>query len=58
MGATIISEVVVGLVHGDHQSYLWLEGKDWKPTLPSKEPGRFTMPDLLTFVNELNPLGD
>ncbi|MFL1485949.1 peroxidase family protein [Marinobacter sp. LN3S78] len=58
VGATIISEVFVGLVHGDHQSYLWQEGKDWKPFLPSKEPGRFTMADLLTFVNELNPLGD
>lgn len=58
VGATIISEVFVGLVHGDHQSYLWQEGKDWKPFLPSKEPERFTMADLLTFVNELNPIGD
>ena len=58
VGATIISEVFVGLVHGDPQSYLWQEGKDWKPTLPSKEPGRFTMADLLNFVNEVNPLGE
>ena len=36
VGATIIAEVFVGLVHGDHQSFLWLKGKDWKPTLPSR----------------------
>ena len=26
VGATIVAEVFVGLVHGDHQSYLWLQG--------------------------------
>jgi hypothetical protein len=26
VGATIVSEVFVGLVYGDHQSYLWAEG--------------------------------
>lgn len=58
VGATIISEVFVGLVHGDHQSFLWQEGMDWKPFLPSREPGDFTMADLLRFVNDVNPLGD
>ena len=56
VGATIISEVFVGLVHGDHQSYLWLKGKDWKPTLPSKTPGDFTMADLLRFVGDISPI--
>jgi len=56
VGATIISEVFVGLVHGDHQSYLWLKGKNWKPTLPSKTPGEFTMADLLRFVGDISPI--
>jgi hypothetical protein len=56
VGATIVSEVFVGLVHGDHQSYLWLKGKDWKPTLPSKTPGDFTMADLLRFVGDISPI--
>jgi hypothetical protein len=30
---------------------------DWKPELPSAQPGTFTMPDLLTFVGEPNPVG-
>jgi hypothetical protein len=56
VGATIVAEVFVGLVHGDHQSYLWLKGKDWKPTLPSKTPGDFTMADLLRFVGDISPI--
>ena len=56
VGATIVSEVFVGLVHGDHTSYLWLKGKNWKPTLPSKTPGEFTMADLLRFVGDISPI--
>jgi hypothetical protein len=56
VGATIVAEVFVGLVHGDHQSYLWLKGKTWKPTLPSKTPGDFTMADLLRFVGDISPI--
>jgi hypothetical protein len=56
VGATIVSEVFVGLVHGDHLSYLWLKGKQWKPTLPSKTPGDFTMADLLRFVGDISPI--
>jgi hypothetical protein len=56
VGATIVAEVFVGLVHGDQQSYLWLKGKDWKPTLPSKIPGEFTMADLLRFVGDISPI--
>ncbi len=57
VGSTIISEVFVGLVHGDHNSFLW-RVKNWKPTLPSAAPGTFTMVDLLRFVDDINPLGD
>jgi hypothetical protein len=56
VGATLIAEVFVGLVHGDHTSYLWIKGKDWKPTLPSKTPGEFTMADLLRFVGDVSPI--
>ncbi|MET0220013.1 MAG: heme peroxidase, partial [Tardiphaga sp.] len=58
VGATLLAEVFVGLVHGDHQSYLWIKGKEWKPTLPSKVAGDFTMADLLRFVDDINPIGD
>jgi hypothetical protein len=56
VGATLVAEVFVGLVHGDHHSYLWLKGKDWKPELPSKTPGDFTMADLLRFVADISPI--
>jgi hypothetical protein len=55
VGSRIVSEVFVGLVHGDHESYLWRE-KDWKPTLPAKIPGTFLMTDLLNFVGDLSPV--
>lgn len=55
VGSTIVSEVFVGLVHGDTQSFLWRE-KNWKPTLPAKVPGTFTMTDLLRLVGEINPI--
>jgi len=56
VGSTIVSEVFVGLVHGDRLSYLWLKGKHWKPELPSKTPGDFTMADLLRFVGDISPI--
>lgn len=58
VGATIVSEVLVGLVHGDRQSYLWLDGPDWQPSLPSAVPGAFTMADLIRYVDDINPIGD
>jgi hypothetical protein len=57
VGSIIISEVFVGLVQGDHNSFIWQE-KNWKPTLPSAKAGDFTFADLLRFVNDINPLGD
>jgi hypothetical protein len=30
---------------------------DWKPTLPSRGEGDFTMDDLLRLVGEINPIG-
>jgi hypothetical protein len=58
VGRTLVGEVFVGLVHGDTESYLWRRGKDWTPTLPAAAAGRFTMADLLRFVDDINPIGD
>jgi hypothetical protein len=55
VGARIIAEVFVGLVHGDTSSYLW-NRKNWKPTLPAKKAGTFFMTDLLTFVGDISPI--
>ncbi|TRD15505.1 peroxidase family protein [Palleronia caenipelagi] len=57
VGSTIIAETLVGLVHGDHQSYLWQRGVNWRPTLPSQVSGEFTMADLIRFVGDINPIG-
>lgn len=56
VGTTIVAEVLVGLIHGDHDSFLWIKGKDWNPELPSAVKGTFTMADLLRFVGDISPL--
>jgi hypothetical protein len=56
VGARIVAEVFIGLVHGDQESYLWQKGPDWTPTLPSKVPGKFTMVDLLQFTGDISPI--
>ncbi|TCO72461.1 peroxidase family protein [Rhodovulum euryhalinum] len=58
VGSAIVAEVLVGLVHGDHQSYLWQRGPGWRPSLPSATPGDFTMADMLRLVGDINPIGD
>jgi hypothetical protein len=54
VGACIVAEVFVGLVAGDPESYL--QETNWKPDLPSKVPGTFTMVDLLQFVGDISPI--
>src|SRR6185369_3675423 len=39
VGTTIVSEVFVGLVEGDRQSFLSVNGRHWRPDLPSMTPG-------------------
>jgi Animal haem peroxidase len=56
VGSTIIAEVFLGLVHGDHQSFLW-QRSNWKPELPRAADETFTMVDMLNFVGDLNPVG-
>lgn len=56
VGSRMVAEVFVGIVHGDHDSYLWQKGTTWKPTLPSKVAGTFTMTDLLQYVGDISPV--
>jgi hypothetical protein len=54
VGSRIVSEVFVGLVQGDPDSFL--SQNNWKPTLPAKVPGTFKMTDLLQFVGDIDPV--
>jgi len=56
VGSRIVSEVFVGLLEGDPESYL-AQMRDWKPTLPAEKSETFTMTDMLRFMNDLNPIG-
>lgn len=53
VGARIVTEVFIGLLEGDKESYLTQE-PDWKPFLPTIDPSRtgndFKMVDLLRFA--------
>ena len=53
VGGRIVSEVFVGLLQGDKQSYL-SQDPEWRPTLPTwknAHPGQFTMVDLLSLAD-------
>jgi hypothetical protein len=49
VGARIVGEVFLGLLALDEDSYL-SDSPRWRPTLPSRVRGSFTMVDLLTFA--------
>lgn len=49
VGGRIVAEVLLGLLEGDPQAYVNVDPK-WRPTLPGKGAGEFTMADLLTFA--------
>jgi hypothetical protein len=49
IGARICAEVFVGLLKLDPNSFLSRNSR-WRPTLPSRAPGTFTMVDLLTYA--------
>jgi hypothetical protein len=46
VGSLIVGEVLVGIVDADPRSYRAVDPV-WRPTLPAREPGRFTLADLL-----------
>ncbi|MBV6625783.1 MAG: peroxidase [Rivularia sp. (in: Bacteria)] len=56
VGSRILAEVFVGLLKADSSSFLACN-PNWQPTLPAKNPGTFTMSDLLNFVGDINPIG-
>jgi hypothetical protein len=56
VGSTIVAETFLGMVHGDHKSFMW-QRSNWLPELPSAVPGQFTMMDVIRFVNDINPVG-
>jgi len=43
-------------VQGDPHSFLSVQGQSWRPTLPSRTVGDFTMADLLRFVGDISPI--
>jgi len=49
VGGRLVGEVIVGLLQSDGASYLAYDA-DWRPTLPSRAKGDFTMVDFLTFA--------
>jgi hypothetical protein len=49
VGARIIAEVFLALLALDEDSYLNAR-RTWRPTLPRRSSGNFTMVDLLTFA--------
>jgi hypothetical protein len=51
VGSTIIAEVLIGLIRRSDDSILRTAG--WKPTLPSKKKGTFTLEDLLRLAGVL-----
>jgi hypothetical protein len=50
VGAEIVSEVLLGLLEIDPQSYFRVQ-PDWRPTLPIADPGSgFTLVDLVRYA--------
>ena len=49
VGGTIVGEVLVGLMDHDPGSFR-TAAPDWRPDLPSSEPGSFTLSDLLALA--------
>ena len=47
VGGRIVGEVLVGIIEADPESFRSVD-PSWTPTLPSHEPGRFGIADLLS----------
>jgi hypothetical protein len=46
VGSLIVGEVLLGVLDGDPSSQRSVD-PGWQPSLPSRQPGRFTLTDLL-----------
>ncbi len=49
VGGRIVAETLIGLMHCDPQSFASV-APNWRPTLPARRPGTFTMADLLNIA--------
>jgi len=49
VGTRIVGEVIIGLLQTDPNGYFQLQ-PNFRPTLPSAQPGKFGMTDLLRFA--------
>jgi hypothetical protein len=49
VGSLIVGEVLLGIVDCDPDSFRSVN-RTWRPTLPSRSPGRFTLADLLVAL--------
>jgi hypothetical protein len=47
VGAAIVGEVIVGILHADRSSFVSAD-PGWRPMLPAASPGNFRMTDLLS----------
>ena len=54
VGSTIVVETFHGLLENSVDTFM--KEKDWSPSLPSADPTKFTMADMLVYVDDLNPL--
>ncbi|WP_460354743.1 peroxidase family protein [Mycobacterium sp. ZZG] len=52
VGSTIVAEVIIGLVRRSEDSILRVPG--WQASLPSAQPARFELADLLRFAGVLD----
>jgi hypothetical protein len=46
VGGRIVGEVLVGIIDADPESFRATD-RSWSPTLPAREPGRFSITDML-----------
>ena len=56
VGSRIVAETFHGLI--ENSKYSILKETLWKPSLHPQNPLFYTMSDMLTFVDDLNPLGN
>jgi hypothetical protein len=55
VGSRIVGEIFIGVLQADTKSFLSVD-KNFKPTLPSAQPGKFEITDLLKFAGVVHPL--
>ncbi|HEY0604094.1 MAG TPA: LysM peptidoglycan-binding domain-containing protein [Herpetosiphonaceae bacterium] len=58
VGSRLLAETLVGLIQASQISILSEGNRDWRPSLPARNPQHYSMVDLLLLVDDLNPLGE